>query len=437
MNDAPGRRTGQVWQPATIAVLLCMAVSNAVGGAHDNADTQPVVVAALKGDVTAWTDAQRVSLTSGARINTPVILRTGADGAIELHQGLSVVSMAPNSELELPRSTDPEETLDRVIQKTGSILYSVAPRPAHKLHVETPQLVAVIKGTRFNILSTERSVTLSLLEGSVEIDSRIDDTIVDLKSGQIASVSQDRKGIEVIPMATGQAFHAGPATVASNAESAIGSQTALPGGVTLGDDHGASGLLALKAMAAQATQSQTASTGGGGAPAGNSNSGGGHASSNGGTSSSGGTVSTGGSASSSGGTVSTGGGASSSGGTVSTGGGASSSGGTVSTGGGASSSGANAVSTGSSASSSGGTVSTGSSASSSGGTVSTGSSASSSGGATTGGTTGNSKSSSGSTTASGSSSTHGSGSGSGNTSLENLLQTLLNEIEALASKSKK
>ena len=411
MNDAPGRRTGQVWQPATIAVLLCMAVSNAVGGAHDNADTQPVVVAALKGDVTAWTDAQRVSLTSGARINTPVILRTGADGAIELHQGLSVVSMAPKSELELPRSTDPEETLDRVIQKTGSILYSVAPRPAHKLHVETPQLVAVIKGTRFNILSTERSVTLSLLEGSVEIDSRIDDTIVDLKSGQIASVSQDRKGIEVIPMATGQAFHAGPATVASNAESAIGSQTALPGGVTLGDDHGASGLLALKAMAAQATQSQTASTGGGGAPAGNSNSGGGHASSNGGTSSSGGTVSTGGCASSSGGTVSTGGGASSSG--------------------------ANAVSTGSSASSSGGTVSTGSSASSSGGTVSTGSSASSSGGATTGGTTGNSKSSSGSTTASGSSSTHGSGSGSGNTSLENLLQTLLNEIEALASKSKK
>src|ERR1700754_3813638 len=111
----------------------------------------PIQVTSLKGDVHAASPNHDVALKVGSVLTPPVTLTVGADGTLEMHQGQTVISAAANSRLDIPKSTDATQTLERISQTQGNVYYSVAKRPSHKLNIETPYLVAVIKGTRFNV----------------------------------------------------------------------------------------------------------------------------------------------------------------------------------------------------------------------------------------------------------------------------------------------
>ena len=168
------------------------------------------MVSSFKGEVHATSANHDVPLKVGNIIESPVSFRVGPDGAIELHQGMTVISASANARIDIPKSTDSSQTLERITQTQGNVYYSVAKRPTHKLNVETPFLVAVIKGTRFNVSATESAATVSLLEGNIEIQGGMGD-VTDLKAGQMASGAQGRP-VRVMQMTTGDVIRhpAGP-----------------------------------------------------------------------------------------------------------------------------------------------------------------------------------------------------------------------------------
>jgi collagen type III alpha len=263
--------------------------------ADDPGARAPVVVSAVKGDVHVTSGARDIPLKAGVALDLPVSIRVGADGALEMHQGATVVSAAANSQLQIPKATSSDQTLDKIVQSQGNVYYNVAKRPAHKLRIETPLLVAVIKGTRFNVSALDTMTTISLLEGSIEVHASDDSSVVDLSAGQMATRSRSQPAIRIIRMSTGDVIGrpghevalAGAAAgqhesgasrfqevsrgkdeatrsvpvVSSVAAPAEGQAATLASGVATpqGDDHGASSSLTLNQLVTRANSSASVS----------------------------------------------------------------------------------------------------------------------------------------------------------------------------------
>ena len=265
--------------PTWWLLLVSGFVASDVAAAAGDDGRAPLIVSALKGDVRAAAGDHPIAIRSGDTLQPPISLKVGADGAIELQQGLTTISATANSDLDIPKSTDPAETLEKLVQSHGNVYYSVAKRPSHKLNVETPFLVAVIKGTKFNVSASDASSTVSLLEGNIEIHGGVGD-VLDLKAGQMAVRSNERPAVQVIQMTTGAflrnptaphdanvssqpnpwhdgatratavASQSGAGTSGSVAtDSASVGSSAFGGSMTAsGDDHGGSATLALNQL---------------------------------------------------------------------------------------------------------------------------------------------------------------------------------------------
>src|SRR5690606_6804327 len=110
------------------------------------------------------------------------------------------ISIAPQSDVEIPSDAAEGHLVARLVQHSGNVFYDVQKREAGRLRVETPFLVAVIKGTQFNVAVQGDSTTISLFEGRLEIRTPDDDEIVQLNAGEIAIRSALDDSIRVIGM---------------------------------------------------------------------------------------------------------------------------------------------------------------------------------------------------------------------------------------------
>jgi hypothetical protein len=140
------------------------------------------------------------TVRAGTVLELPATLRTGRDGAIELKQGATSVSVGPDTQLEFPALEKRGAPVDRIVQPRGNAFYDIGKREGRKLRVETPYLVGVIKGTQFNVSAQADATTISLFEGSLEVRGANDGEAVDLRAGEIASRGRGDKSITVIKM---------------------------------------------------------------------------------------------------------------------------------------------------------------------------------------------------------------------------------------------
>jgi hypothetical protein len=163
-------------------------------------DTGDIVVASTHGEVVITVRGAQVKLRAGSVLELPATLRTGRDGAVELRQGATLISVGPDTVLEFPALEKAGGPIDRVVQPRGNAFYSIGKRPGRKLRVETPFLVGVVKGTQFNVAAGEDATTISLFEGRLEILSTDGSDSVDLLAGQIASRDRQATDISVLKM---------------------------------------------------------------------------------------------------------------------------------------------------------------------------------------------------------------------------------------------
>lgn len=177
------------------AVLACMPLSMTAAATASRGD---VIVATVHGTVSATMAGMTVPLSAGAILQLPATVRTGADGAVELRQGSSTFAAAGNTELEIPQSAAEDGLVERIIQLRGNAFYNIGKRTGTRLRVEAPYLVAVIKGTQFNVAAQDDSTTIALFEGHLEVRASDDSDVVDLDAGEIAIRRRNDVSISVL-----------------------------------------------------------------------------------------------------------------------------------------------------------------------------------------------------------------------------------------------
>lgn len=187
----------------SFALLMFMALF-AVPRAHA-LDTGDIVIVGLKGEVHVTMKGAERAVKAGSVLELPATVQTGRDGAIDLRQGETSVSVGPDTLLEFPALEKAGGPIDRIVQPRGNAFYSIGKRGPRKLRVETPYLVGVVKGTQFNVSAQDTKTTISLFEGLLEIRASDDSSAVDIKAGEIATRSLTDTSIGVLEMEPGKA----------------------------------------------------------------------------------------------------------------------------------------------------------------------------------------------------------------------------------------
>ena len=175
---------------------LALCVLHATASAAD-ADIQ---VVSVRGDVRITASGTEFAAKAGSTLELPSTLRTGRDGATDLRQGDTTIGIGPGTELNFPAPAMPDAAVERIVQPLGNAFYDVGPRGNRRLRVETPYLVAVIKGTQFNVAVEPDSSTISLYEGSLDVLAPDIGASVPLKAGEIAIRHRGDDAIRVIAM---------------------------------------------------------------------------------------------------------------------------------------------------------------------------------------------------------------------------------------------
>ena len=113
-------------------------------------------------------------------------IETGPGGEVVLRRGEDSIRMTPNSRVELAAST--ANDLTRVQQTRGSVSFDVETREGRRFEVETPFLVAVVKGTQFTVTVGTDDANVVVSRGRVGISVVGRDSDRDVYSGQTARV---------------------------------------------------------------------------------------------------------------------------------------------------------------------------------------------------------------------------------------------------------
>jgi len=173
------------------------AVTNGASSALD------ILVEQLNGtvDVTMAGAARDVSI--GSKIDLPSRILTGEDGRILVRQGRTGVDIAPRSDVEILEAAGAGQLIAHMFQHSGSAFYDIETRTVDQLRVDTPYLVAVVKGTQFNVTVIDGTTTISLFEGRLEIRTPDDSQVVELNAGEIAIRSILDGQIRLLPMDPG------------------------------------------------------------------------------------------------------------------------------------------------------------------------------------------------------------------------------------------
>ncbi len=146
---------------------------------------------------------------TGMIMSMPSVASTGVNGNIRMRQFKSMISVAANTTVEILEGPVPGRPMQRVIQERGNAFYDIAPRGDNKLRVEAAYLVAVVKGTQFNVTVDADTTTIALFEGELQVEAPGVGDVVDLIAGQIARIHRDDPHISIIDMVSGETLARG------------------------------------------------------------------------------------------------------------------------------------------------------------------------------------------------------------------------------------
>ena len=129
------------------------------------------------------------TISEGTTLGAPFELRTGSEARLTLERGADSIEVDPDSRAEI-RATDGRNPATRVLQTLGRLLFRVDGGRARAFEVETPYLIAGVKGTVFSVAVTTGGTTVSVSEGIVSV-SRPGSFVrtVELRAGQSGSVA--------------------------------------------------------------------------------------------------------------------------------------------------------------------------------------------------------------------------------------------------------
>jgi hypothetical protein len=207
-------------QAACVAAILLMAVASPfflcdrqASAADPSPQPRVWVVGELRGAAFSRPggadDAQWQPLQLGAEIVPGTVVRTDASGSMELRNGIDTIRLSPSSEIELPAGQD-GDPVTRVIHWIGTAFFHVGKRPGPQFEVDTPYIVAIVKGTKFTTSVSEAGASIKVSEGIVGVSATAGGSSIDVTAGGSASVSAAHSHTVTPGGASGAADPAGP-----------------------------------------------------------------------------------------------------------------------------------------------------------------------------------------------------------------------------------
>jgi hypothetical protein len=197
------RRIALRFRAATSGFLLMLVAASASQAAPDarrGVDDSRISVTAVAGQVDVTMAGEAVTVERDATVLLPARIVTGHDGTLGLTQAGTNITVSSDTDIEIPAEAVDGNLVARLVQHRGNVFYDVAPRDIGKLRVETPFLVAVIKGTQFNVAVGDDRTTISLFEGSLELRTPDDSNVFELNAGEIAIRSLIDDSIQIVGM---------------------------------------------------------------------------------------------------------------------------------------------------------------------------------------------------------------------------------------------
>jgi len=202
LHGPTGPRAGgfaRLTRGAVLALLLLVALaaglqSAAAGDAAATpkawsvAELAGTAVTRASGDINgAWQP-----LRTGATLPPGSVVMTGIDSHLVLSNGVDRIRMSADSQVELPAA--PEGAVTRVIHWIGTAFFQVGKRPPRQFEVDTPYLVAIVKGTKFTTTTGDGGASVKVTEGIVGVSPAKGGDGIDLTAGQSASVAATASG---------------------------------------------------------------------------------------------------------------------------------------------------------------------------------------------------------------------------------------------------
>lgn len=138
----------------------------------------------------AWEAVKR-----GDHLEPETFVRTHKRSRTTLTRSGDVILVDPRTEIVLPdRGPEPAQVIR---QGAGHVLYRIEPASQRRLRIETPWLVAGVKGTVFSVIIEQDYASVSVASGLVEVLCRATGEIVELQPGEMAVVDTELGAMEV------------------------------------------------------------------------------------------------------------------------------------------------------------------------------------------------------------------------------------------------
>ena len=145
----------------------------------------------LRGVVVGLFDGEWVKLQRGAIVPDDQPIRTLASGRVTYERGEETIDLGPNTQVQIfDRAGYSKHTMVR--QYFGRVSVEAEVRDVTHFSVQTPYLAAVVKGTRFVVISGETGARVQVERGAVAVEDSSDRSSVVIAAGQEAVAAPGR-----------------------------------------------------------------------------------------------------------------------------------------------------------------------------------------------------------------------------------------------------
>ncbi len=140
----------------------------------------------LRGAVFVMVDSEWVKLERGSIVPDDRVIRT-MNGRITLTRGAETIDLGPNTQIQI-FDRPGRMPFTTVKEYFGTVAVEAEVKQVRHFAVETPHLVAVVKGTRFVVTAGKTSSEVSVNRGSVAVEANETRSNVLLAVGQSVEV---------------------------------------------------------------------------------------------------------------------------------------------------------------------------------------------------------------------------------------------------------
>ena len=173
------------------------------------------VATKLRGGVLQLVDGDWVKLRRGDIVSDDSVIRTVKGGRVAFERGDETIEMGGDTQIQIIDRSGRKFTTVR--QHFGSVTVEADVRQVQHFAVQTPHLAAVVKGTRFTVVSGRDEAKVSVQRGHVAVEDSDTHQTTLLSVGQSASTADG--GIPLAVSGRGTM----PVIYAANGKPAVGS----------------------------------------------------------------------------------------------------------------------------------------------------------------------------------------------------------------------